>query len=125
MPITAIKGPYIPRADGALREWLDNFVSVIGPSPWDVGVSPDDAAKLTALAQRYAAAYVRANSPGTSSPDATARKDGTTVVPITGGTGAFAGATGTVIIGKGQAKSPNTYIVTVPHALNLNTTGVA
>lgn len=53
------------------------------------------------------------------------RKDGTTVIPITGGTGAFKGATGTVVIGAGESKSPNTYIVTVPHALDLNTTGVA
>jgi hypothetical protein len=53
------------------------------------------------------------------------RKDGTTVVPITGGTGGFKGATGMVVIGAGEAKSPNTYIVTVPHALDLNSTGVA
>jgi hypothetical protein len=53
------------------------------------------------------------------------RKDGTTVVPITGGTGGFKGATGTVVIGSGETKSPNTYIVTVPHALDLNSTGVA
>ena len=53
------------------------------------------------------------------------RKDGTTVVPITGGTGGFKGATGTVVIGAGETKSPNTYIVTVPHALDLNSTGVA
>lgn len=53
------------------------------------------------------------------------RKDGPTVIPITGGTGAFEGATGTVVIGAGEAKSPNTYIVTVPHALDLQSTGVA
>jgi len=53
------------------------------------------------------------------------RKDGTTVVPITGGTGGFKGATGMVVIGAGQKKSPNTYIVTVPHPLDLNSSGVA
>jgi len=53
------------------------------------------------------------------------RKDGTTVLPITGGTGGFRGATGTVVIGAGESKSPNTYIVTVPHRLDLNSTGVA
>jgi hypothetical protein len=53
------------------------------------------------------------------------RKDGTTVVPITGGTGGFKGATGTVVIGPGETKSPNTYIVTVPHALDLESSGVA
>jgi hypothetical protein len=52
-------------------------------------------------------------------------KNGTTVVPITGGTGGFKGATGTVVIGTGETKSPNTYIVTVPHALDLTSSGVA
>jgi hypothetical protein len=52
------------------------------------------------------------------------RKDGTTVVPITGGTGGFRGATGTVTIGKGESKAPNTYGVTVPHHLDLNATAV-
>jgi Allene oxide cyclase barrel like domain len=53
------------------------------------------------------------------------RKDGTTVLPITGGTGGFKGATGTVVIGAGESKSPNTYIVRVPHRFDLNSTGVA
>jgi hypothetical protein len=53
------------------------------------------------------------------------RKDGTTVVPITGGTGGFKGATGMVVIGAGENKSPNTYIVTVPHAFDVDSTGVA
>jgi hypothetical protein len=53
------------------------------------------------------------------------RKDGTTVVAITGGTGGFAGATGMVVIGAGEKRSPNTYIVMVPHALDLGSTGVA
>lgn len=65
MPLTAIKGPYIPRADGALREWLDNFAAVIACEPWAVGLTPADAQALLALAKRYAAAYVRATSPGT------------------------------------------------------------
>jgi hypothetical protein len=53
------------------------------------------------------------------------RNDGTTVVPITGGTGGFRGATGTVVIGAGEQKSPNTYIITVPHLLDLSGRGVA
>jgi hypothetical protein len=52
-------------------------------------------------------------------------KNGTTVIPITGGTGGFKGATGTVIIGSGETKSPNTYVVTVPHRLDLSSSGVA
>jgi hypothetical protein len=53
------------------------------------------------------------------------RKDGSTVIPITGGTGGFRGASGTVTIGKGETKAPNTYVITVPHHLDLNATGVA
>ena len=53
------------------------------------------------------------------------RKDGTTVVPITGGTGGFKGATGTVVIGSGETRSPNTYIVTVPHALDISGARIA
>ena len=53
------------------------------------------------------------------------RRDGTTVIPITGGTGGFRGATGTVTIGKGEQKAPNIYVITVPHYLDINATGVA
>ena len=53
------------------------------------------------------------------------RRDGTTVVPITGGTGGFRGATGTVTIGRGESKAPNTYVITVPHHLDLHATAVA
>ena len=53
------------------------------------------------------------------------RKDGTTVIPITGGTGGFAGATGTVTIGNGATKAPNVYQVTIPHPLDIHSTGVA
>lgn len=67
MPITAIKGPYLPRPDGELREWLDNFASVIARSPWSFQLSASVAAELVALAERYALVYVRANSPGTRS----------------------------------------------------------
>jgi hypothetical protein len=44
----------------------------------------------------------------------------TTVVHITGGTGAFKGARGTVTIGPGS-KAANIYVVTVPHPVNINT----
>ena len=33
MPATALNGPYIPRADGRLREWLDNFAAVVAREP--------------------------------------------------------------------------------------------
>ena len=46
-----------------------------------------------------------------------ARKDGTVHVPITKGTGSFKGATGTLIIGQGNQKAPNTYVLRLPHAV--------
>jgi hypothetical protein len=116
------KGDYV-----AFRDLLVNRTAQFGrkagkPVAWDIGT-------LTSMGGSKTWIYVKAYFPkiGTitySGPFVT-RKDGTTIVPITRGTGAFAGATGTVVIGAGQAKSPNTYIVTVPHPLNLNTTGVA
>ncbi|HZO98352.1 MAG TPA: hypothetical protein VFB42_13405 [Gaiellaceae bacterium] len=45
------------------------------------------------------------------------RKDGTVHVPIVRGTGSFKGAKGTLIIGKGDNKAPNTYVLRLPHAL--------
>jgi len=44
-------------------------------------------------------------------------KDGTVHVPIVKGTGAFKGATGELIIGEGQSKAPNTYVLSLPHSL--------
>jgi hypothetical protein len=46
-----------------------------------------------------------------------------TVARITGGTGGFAGASGTVTIGPGTASAPNTFVVTVPHALDIHAAG--
>jgi hypothetical protein len=46
-------------------------------------------------------------------------KDGTVTVPITKGTGQFKGVTGSLIIGAGDQKAPNTYVLTLPHALRL------
>jgi hypothetical protein len=44
-------------------------------------------------------------------------KDGTVHVPVIKGTGSFKGATGTLIIGQGQQKAPNTYVLTLPRPL--------
>ncbi len=52
--------------------------------------------------------------------DFTNNSGSTTVVHITGGTGAFKGAKGTVTIGPG-AKAANIYVVTVPHPVNIHT----
>jgi hypothetical protein len=45
------------------------------------------------------------------------RKDGTVHVPVTKGTGTFKGAKGMLVIGTGDNKAPNTYVLTMPHAL--------
>ena len=52
-------------------------------------------------------------------------KDGSAVFPITGGTGGFKGATGTVTIGPGTATAANIYVVNVPHHFDIHGTGVA
>ena len=44
-------------------------------------------------------------------------KDGTVHVPILEGTGAFKGAKGELIIGEGQNKAPNTYVLSLPRSL--------
>ena len=53
------------------------------------------------------------------------RSDGTTVIPVIGGTGAFAGATGTVTIGKGATRAPNDFDLSVPQKVDLNATAIA
>jgi len=47
----------------------------------------------------------------------TTMKDGTVHVPVIKGTGSFKGARGTLIIGEGQQKAPNTYVLRLPHPL--------
>lgn len=46
-------------------------------------------------------------------------KDGTVTVPIVGGTGQFKGVKGTLVIGTGDQKAPNTYRLSLRHALVL------
>lgn len=44
------------------------------------------------------------------------RKDGTVHIPVMSGTGSFKGAKGTLIIGVGNEKAPNTYRLVLPHS---------
>ena len=44
-------------------------------------------------------------------------KDGTVHVPVIKGTGSFKGAKGTLIIGEGNQKAPNTYVLKLPHPI--------
>jgi hypothetical protein len=53
----------------------------------------------------------------------TEAKDGTVTVPITGGTGQFKGAKGTLTIGAGDQKAPNTYRLRLRRALVLPGSG--
>jgi hypothetical protein len=46
-------------------------------------------------------------------------KDGTVTVPIISGTGQFKGVKGSLIIGVGDQKAPNTYVLTLRHPLAL------
>lgn len=46
-------------------------------------------------------------------------KDGTTTIPIVSGTNQFKGVKGTLVIGKGDQKAPNTYVLTLLHPLAL------
>jgi hypothetical protein len=44
-------------------------------------------------------------------------KDGTVHVPVVKGTGSFKGAKGTLIIGEGDQKAPNTYVLRLLHPI--------
>src|SRR5688572_21592689 len=65
MPELRTTGPYIPRADGPLRDWLNNFAAVAAREAGALGLTGAQAAMLGELAERYEAAFVRATSPGT------------------------------------------------------------
>jgi hypothetical protein len=91
------------------------------PVAWDIGTVTYTSTTTTRITVK--ATFPKIGTITYSGPFVT--KHGITVIPITGGTGGFAGARGTVIIGAGETKSPNTYVVTVPHALHLNNTGIA
>jgi hypothetical protein len=88
-----------------------------------------DAGVMTYTSNKDTKIFVKATFPGigtiTFSGPFVTQTNGNTVIPITGGTGAFKGATGTVTIGPGATAAPNIYVVTVPHPLDINATGVA
>jgi hypothetical protein len=119
-PVGASKGDSID-----FKDLLLNRVSQFGkkkgkPVAYDVGTITWKNAKLTTI-------KCVATFPGvgtiTYAGGFNARADGTTVIPIISGTGAFKGATGTVTIGKGEKSAPNTYLIHVPHALNIHARG--
>jgi hypothetical protein len=116
------KGDYVGFRDLLLNRRIQFGKKTGLPVGYDVGTLTSTGGSKTWIKVR--AVFPKIGTITYSGPFVTG-KDGTTVVPITGGTGGFEGATGTVVIGKGETKSPNTYIVTVPHPLDLNSRGVA
>jgi hypothetical protein len=52
-------------------------------------------------------------------------KAGWTVFPITGGTGAFTGVSGTVSVGPGTASSANIIVANIPHQFDINARAAA
>lgn len=75
MPVTGVKGPYIPRADGALRDWLENFAEVIAKDAAVLRVSAAEAKAVRGAAQRYAEAYALARAPGSRTSGAVRAKN--------------------------------------------------
>jgi len=62
------RAPYIPRADGHLRDWLCNYAQILHESAETLHVSQEAAAEAMLIAQRFADAYAAARSPATQSP---------------------------------------------------------
>jgi hypothetical protein len=67
--------PYIPRADGEFRDWLNQFANTIAREPWAVMLMPADAEKLVEMARQYEAAYVKVRAGGHGPPAAVAEKN--------------------------------------------------
>jgi hypothetical protein len=119
-PKGASKGDSIDFKDLLLNR-VPQFAKTTGkPVAWDAGT-------ITYKSKTSTAVTCVATFPGigtiTYGGPFDARPDGTTVVPITGGTGAFKGATGTVTIGKGEKSAPNIYLVHVPHTIDIHGRG--
>jgi hypothetical protein len=105
------------------KDLLQNKVAQLGKRPGvPVGYDAGTVTYTSATGQRLAA---RATFPGVGTITYAGAMDadatGDAVLKITGGTGAFKGARGTVTIGSGTSKAPNTYRVTVPGTLKPET----
>ncbi len=103
------------------KDLLENKVTQLGkksgvPVGYDVGT-------VTYTSANHQQLKVKATFPGlgtiTYGGAMDASASGDSVMAITGGTGIFKGAKGTVTIGTGTNKAPNTYRVTVPGTLKL------
>ncbi|CAN5547911.1 hypothetical protein BH10PLA1_BH10PLA1_15050 [soil metagenome] len=75
MPRRIITPPYIPRADGALRDWMNNFTAVVAIDPAAAGLSSAAAHRLSELARRYETAYLRSRLLRTRGPASVADKN--------------------------------------------------
>lgn len=66
---------YIPQADGAFRDWLANFSSLISADPNRYGVTTADATVIANHNTTYEAAYVPVQSAETRTPALVQQKD--------------------------------------------------
>ena len=119
-PLGASKGDSIDFKDLLLNRVAQFGKAKTRPVAWDAG-------EIVYKSKTVPVIKCIATFPGigtiTYSGRFTARADGTTVVPIISGTGAFKGATGTVTIGKGEKSAPNIYLLHVPHAIDIHGRG--
>lgn len=75
MPPRRHTDPYLPRADGEFRDWLQTFATTIAADPAAYERTASEAAMLLDIAQRYDTAYMQARSPATRSKPATQAKN--------------------------------------------------
>ena len=66
---------YIPSTDGGLRDWSQNFSSLITANPSTYGLMPSDAAAIAAAVGAYLPAYTAAVDPATKTKATVAAKD--------------------------------------------------
>jgi len=67
--------PYIPQTDGAFRDWLMNFSTLISADPNKYGLEAADATVIAAQYTAFNDAYNVVQMPSTRTPSAVAQKD--------------------------------------------------
>lgn len=75
MATLSITGPYIPRADGALRDWLENFAKVARRRRGQLDLSAAEIEAIGEASARFASAYASAIAPGERCRASVARKN--------------------------------------------------
>lgn len=67
--------PYIPTTDAGVRDWLNNFSTLITATPTAFGLTSSDALAIATVASNYNAAYLAAVNPSTRTRATVAAKD--------------------------------------------------